>query len=90
MKVIREIERLLRTFLWGSPRKARIKWLDLCKPKEAGGLGIPNLYLTNKAYLIKQIWFIYEDRESLWAKWVHSVLLKEPSIWPATLKQLDS
>lgn len=49
-KVIREIERLLRAFLWGSPRKSKVKWFDVCKPKDAGGLGLPNLAHTNNAY----------------------------------------
>lgn len=33
-KVLREIERILRTFLWGGARKAKVKWKELCKPKK--------------------------------------------------------
>lgn len=38
-KVVKDIECLLRTFLWGSSHKAKIKWLDICKPKDGGVWG---------------------------------------------------
>lgn len=89
-KVVKEIESLLRTFLWGSPHKAKIKWLDLCKPKDAGGLGLPNLSRMNNAYLMKQIWSICEEKESLWLKWVHAIILKGSSLWEVESKQKNS
>lgn len=67
-KTLRDIERLLRSFLWGGPRKAKVKWSDLCVPKEAGGLDLPNLTQINNAYLMKLVCHIYENKETLWFK----------------------
>lgn len=89
-KVIKEIKSILRSFLWESPKKAKIKWIDLCRPKEAGGLGLPNLSQLNNAYLIKQVWSICEGKESLWIKWVHTIILKGKSLWEIEPKQNDS
>lgn len=89
-KVLREIESLLRTFLWGSPKKAKIKWSNLYRPKEAGGLRLPNLSQLNNGYLMKQVWSICEGKESLWVKWVHTVILKSKSLWKVLPRQHDS
>ena len=36
-----------------------VKWEEVCKPKDMGGLGIHNLALMNKALLCKWWWRIY-------------------------------
>ncbi|XP_059635532.1 uncharacterized protein LOC132277702 [Cornus florida] len=35
---------------------AKVTWEMVCKPKKEGGLGIPNLELTNKADILRYIW----------------------------------
>lgn len=54
-KIIKEIERILKGFLWRNTRKAKIKWSTICQPKVNGGLGINDLALTNNAYIMKNI-----------------------------------
>lgn len=67
-----------------------MKWKDVCLPKECGGLGIHDLKALDLAYLMKSIWFICENKESLWVKWVHTVILKGSSICEAKAKPSDS
>ncbi|GJV24580.1 putative reverse transcriptase domain-containing protein [Tanacetum coccineum] len=50
--VIKDIESCFKKFLWNSgdscKGKAKIAWLDVCKPKDQGGLGFKSLELWNK------------------------------------------
>lgn len=39
---------------------------------------------------MKQVWHIYEDKESLWVKWVHIVILKGKSLWEIQPKPQDA
>ncbi|XP_059627352.1 uncharacterized protein LOC132270169 [Cornus florida] len=58
--VINELNSIFRAFLWSGPEMkatgAKVTWNKVCLPKEAGGLGIPNLELANKAGILKRIW----------------------------------
>lgn len=36
--------------------------------KNKGGLGIRNLHLLKKTYLLKNIWRLFSDKNSLWYK----------------------
>lgn len=53
-------------------------------------MGLPNLSRLNNAYLMKQIWSICNEKESLWVKWVHTIILKGASLWEVEPKQKDS
>jgi len=68
--VIREIEQLIRNFLWSgneaNSNKGKVAWCDICYPKEQGGLGIKPFYIWNQALVAKLIWhLLLKDRESL-------------------------
>lgn len=89
-KIIKEIERILKGFLWGSTRKAKIKWSTICQPKERGGLGIHDLHLTNDAYIMKNLWDICQGKECLWVKWIHTEILKGKSVWEVKPRPSDS
>ncbi|XP_028097019.1 uncharacterized protein LOC114296888 [Camellia sinensis] len=85
-KVIREIESILRAFLWsGSELKthsAKIAWDSVCTPKNEGGLGFKSLDIWNKAAIAKHVWFLFFGGEkSMWCQWVKSYLLKGRSFW---------
>ncbi|GAV86426.1 hypothetical protein CFOL_v3_29857 [Cephalotus follicularis] len=70
--VIYECEKTLRRFLWDSLRDTRkpgkVKWAVVCRPLEDGGLGIKDLTTLNKALILKQLWVLLIDHNSLWAK----------------------
>jgi len=82
---IRKLESILAGFLWKgtslNSRGAKVAWHSLCFPKKEGGLGIKRLKVWNKAAVMKQIWNILGSKSSVWAAWVHSVLLRGRSFW---------
>ena len=67
-----KIEAKLRNFLWNdcenSNKLALVKWDQISKPKEFGGLGIKNLQFQNKALGAKLVWRLYNERDQKWAK----------------------
>ncbi|GAV89429.1 LOW QUALITY PROTEIN: zf-RVT domain-containing protein, partial [Cephalotus follicularis] len=47
ISTIKECERVPRSFLWGGMGRSKVKWADVCKPQEEGGLGIKDLRQSN-------------------------------------------
>ncbi|GJZ75432.1 RNA-directed DNA polymerase, eukaryota, reverse transcriptase zinc-binding domain protein [Tanacetum coccineum] len=60
---VKDIERVLKGFLWCqgdlARGKAKIAWKTLCKPKCQGGLGFKDLGLWNEVLLTKHVWNIW-------------------------------
>ncbi|KAL0295408.1 UNVERIFIED_CONTAM: putative ribonuclease H protein [Sesamum radiatum] len=59
--VIKVLERRMTDFLWKGPSGAgytKVAWVQCCKPKEEGGLGIRSVQYINQALILKQIWRI--------------------------------
>ncbi|GJV73508.1 RNA-directed DNA polymerase, eukaryota, reverse transcriptase zinc-binding domain protein [Tanacetum coccineum] len=83
--VIYEINKVLKGFLWCQGKltkgKAKVSWGNICKPKEQGGLGIKDLELWNEVLLVKQLWNVILNKNTLWVKWVKFESLKGKSIW---------
>jgi len=83
--VINRIEQMFRQFLWKGPVMgpggAKVSWCDVCLPKKEGGLGIRTLRENNIASMLKHIWILFSDKESLWCKWIHSTFLKRKNFW---------
>nr|GEX31322.1 RNA-directed DNA polymerase, eukaryota, reverse transcriptase zinc-binding domain protein [Tanacetum cinerariifolium] len=71
--VINDIEKLFKKFLWNNgdsgKGRAKVAWLDVCKPKDQGGLGFKSLEMWNKTLLVKHLWNIVANKESIWVKW---------------------
>ncbi|XP_071727568.1 uncharacterized protein [Rutidosis leptorrhynchoides] len=92
--VIEEIERLLKGFLWcqsdSAKGKAKVAWYDVCFPKDQGGLGLKNLREWNESLVVKNLWRIITQKDSLWGKWVNIVKLKGKSIWDIQCREGDS
>ncbi|XP_071694814.1 uncharacterized protein [Rutidosis leptorrhynchoides] len=83
--IIKEIEKLLRGFLWCQGElkrgKAKVKWDDVCLPKEEGGLSIKRLKLWNVALMAFHLWRLLTLKKSLWVKWIHTYKLSSHNIW---------
>ncbi|GMI75505.1 hypothetical protein like AT4G29090 [Hibiscus trionum] len=71
MCVEETLNSLIFKFIWG-PNASRpirwVKWGNLIKPKEAGGLGLVDLRVKNRALLNKWLWRFSTDKECLWRK----------------------
>ena len=78
--VIDSLIGICRGFLWKRPR---VRWVDVCVPREEGGLGLLNLGAWNKCFMLKHFWHILDMRDSLWVRWVHHRYLGvvEPLDW---------
>lgn len=51
-------------------------WDKLTLPKMFRGLGLHNLILWNKDAILKHLWRIDANKNSLWIKWVHMYFVK--------------
>ncbi|GJW99860.1 hypothetical protein Tco_0183774 [Tanacetum coccineum] len=82
--VIKDINKLLKGFLWNqgelSRGKAKVAWKTICRPKSQGGLGLKDLGVWNKAMIAKHLWHVIIDKNSLWVKWISTVKLKGRSV----------
>lgn len=83
MSMAHRINSSCANFLWKS-KIHKLRWDDVCKPKNKGGLGIKSLDDTVKAVAIKLVWkFIQGD--SLWAKWMHSKYCSTNNFWTTNM-----
>lgn len=68
--IIKEIIQIHSGFLWhGNKDKRRInwiKWRNVCKPKEGGGLGVRNIKCFNNALICKWKWRILQEGDVIW------------------------
>lgn len=66
-RVIEEIEKQCRSFLWGSSAEQRrpslVAWDTICSPKSQGGLGLKHLGIWNVAFIGKQVWDLKLNKE---------------------------
>ncbi|CAJ2678610.1 unnamed protein product [Trifolium pratense] len=60
-----------RNFLWGGGLEDKklcwVKWDQVCRAKEQGGLGVKNLELFNIALLSKWKWRAIIEKDAIWA-----------------------
>ncbi|CAA7020699.1 unnamed protein product [Microthlaspi erraticum] len=77
---IKRINSLCSIFLWQgnleAHHSARVSWDTVTKTKEAGGLGIRDLVVWNKACCLKLIWLIFFQSGSVWVAWFRTEILQ--------------
>ena len=75
-------------FYWegsGPKRKYHLlNWPAVCRPKELGGLGITNSKLMNKALMLKWVWKLYQQDDSLWANLIRAKYLVNEDIFASS------
>lgn len=85
-------ESKLRNFLWKDKEEdkklALIKWDNICKSKEYGGLGIKKPQWQNEASGEKLIWRLYKESDQKWAKILFNKYLNPSD--PESLFRMDS
>ena len=84
-KCLREIEKMCAAFLWSglemNTKKSKISWMEVCKKKTEGGLGIRPLTEVNDVACLKLVWRILSGKNSLWVKWIQIYLIRKGSFW---------
>lgn len=72
VKVWRDIDKIWQRFPWGGTNvKSKIHWVrwdNVCKSKEFGGLGIKSIEEFNLAPLSKWKWRILVEKNALWKR----------------------
>lgn len=84
--VIKEIDKIRRTFLWHGVMQEKRKmnlanWQLVCQPKEVGGLGVHDLKVFNQALLQKWAWYWSKPENRLW-KPIFSITSTTIYPWP--------
>lgn len=84
-RIVQEINRVCRNFLWNGPdpttSNALIGYEVLCYPYAEGGLGILDLEKTNTTTILRNVWHIITNNNTLWVAWVQINLVKGRSFW---------
>ncbi|PNY13834.1 cysteine-rich receptor-like protein kinase [Trifolium pratense] len=70
--IIRSIESLFKSFLWGGSEDIRkinwVKWDKVCLDRDGGGLGVRRIREFNLSLLGKWSWRLLTDKDGLWFK----------------------
>ncbi|XP_010687418.1 uncharacterized protein LOC104901528 [Beta vulgaris subsp. vulgaris] len=84
-KVLHEIAMVCRAYLWSSnafsSKGGYVAWSKVCLPKKAGGLGIRDIKMWNRAAVGRYVWAITAKKDNLWIEWVNGVYIKEEDWW---------
>ncbi|VFQ95598.1 unnamed protein product [Cuscuta campestris] len=84
-RVMQKIQSICRNFLWGAKAQYTkiplVNWDEICKAKQAGGLGFRDLVSWNLACNHRLLWDIASKKDILWVKWIHNKYLKKDNIW---------
>jgi len=91
-KIIQRLDTIRRNFLWqgngeGVKKFHLVKWDAVISNKKEGGLGIKNLKAHNKSLLLKWLWRLATDDQSLWKDTIFARYGKEGS-W--TTKEVNT
>lgn len=69
ISVCDDLDKISRNFVWGGSEGQRkvhmISWNNVCKSKEAGGLGLRSSRKNNHAFMMKAGWNVCSNRDSL-------------------------
>lgn len=72
-------------FLWKEGTQghyfAKVAWGKVCRPKEEGGLGLKNIQEWNLACMVRHVWDIARNKDTMWVKWIDSNRLHSQNIW---------
>lgn len=75
--VIQQMDKKRRAFLWSgdktgksAPASCLVAWIQVCAPKDHGGLGIKDMGTQNICLLLKLIHKLHCPGSSAWAQWV--------------------
>ncbi|KAL9683140.1 hypothetical protein QQ045_014956 [Rhodiola kirilowii] len=92
--VVQAVNSICARFLWKGTCDKRgghlVKWEEVCRDKEEGGLGLKNMENMNYALVINQMWGNKEGRPSLWTDWLEKYWRKGKHWWEEEVKSKTS
>ncbi|CAK8562737.1 unnamed protein product [Lathyrus sativus] len=92
--VLQKIESICRIFLWTGGfkgnRKALVAWKQIYNPRSHGGLNIVDIEVWNKSTIMKLLWNLSGNEDSLWVKCVQTYYLKNKDLMEIQCKKNDS
>ncbi|KAL7614622.1 hypothetical protein Lser_V15G08580 [Lactuca serriola] len=89
LRIIDQIEKIRRRFLWGGSELKRIihlvDWNKVIAPKSDGGLGVGSIFAQNTALLFKWWWRLMNEKCGLWRSVIVSIhnLVNKPASYIA-------
>lgn len=90
-KIVKVLQAACRTFLWTgrttTSKRALIAWERVTMPKKAGGMGIGNLKVWNKAAICKLLWNVNLRKDRTWIKWIHGYYIRGRDIFSMQIPQ---
>lgn len=89
-KTIAALEKICRGFLWCAKQNAHggncsVAWKQVCTPRWAGGLGIPNLRWLNAALQARWLWLRRTDGQRPWAEFEINVTTEARALYQAAV-----
>ncbi|GJY57634.1 RNA-directed DNA polymerase, eukaryota, reverse transcriptase zinc-binding domain protein [Tanacetum coccineum] len=91
LTVYDDIDSLMSNFLWSNTDEigsmVSVKWSDVCRPKNQGGLGLKSMHEWNIALMAKHLWSIISNKNTIWVKWVKVHKLKGKNLWDIDLNK---
>ncbi|XP_060180862.1 uncharacterized protein LOC132610560 [Lycium barbarum] len=102
--VINDMHKSFSSFFWNNSEEGRKRhwspWLNLCKPKEEGGVGFRSLFDVSKA-LCAKIWWKFRTTNTQWANYMWIKYCKRHSpqtvqwkggsqVWKAIIETTDN
>ncbi|KAJ4765867.1 Ribonuclease H-like superfamily protein [Rhynchospora pubera] len=73
-----QLDRIRRAFLWKGKKscvggQCLVNWDSCCLPKKNGGLGILNMHVQNDALLMKWLWKLQKEPNSVWSESIRTI-----------------
>lgn len=80
-----KVDSICSGFLWknstSSAVGARVAWINVCKPKSEGGVGLRRLEDFEMVFRLKRLWLFFYGSSSLWVPWLTNNRFGGRSIW---------
>lgn len=88
--VLDKLTCLVRRFFWGKLDRTRylalLAWDKITQPVTLGGLGLRDFRLMNSALLMKMLWRLASDSDTLWVKQLKGKYLPRSDLWHSQRK----